>query len=301
MNVFRRVVTVTGVLAVLAAGGCSGPAAESTASAGLDLTGAVTVDQSLHEMLPQTTRDRGFVRLVTDASYAPMERFAADGRTIIGFEPDLAAALGAVLGIKVEMVFGDFATALDEVGKGTYDGAFSSMTDTGEREKKADFVNYFNTGSSILVQRGNPQRITGLAALCGQKVAVEAGTIQEDMLRRDQAKCGTRPMTIDVGRTGADALLRLRTGRTVALLLDYPPAVALVSDSLTDAYYEMASDEQYEPGLYGIAVAKDNPALRDALQAALARLISTGTYGELLQRWKLTTGGVTEATINAGD
>ncbi|BCY05329.1 ABC transporter substrate-binding protein [Actinoplanes sp. L3-i22] len=301
MNVFRRAVTVAGVLAVLAAGGCGGSAAESTTSAGLDMTGAVTVDESLRAKLPQTARDKGFVRLVTDASYAPMEYFAADGRTIIGFEPDLAAALGAVLGIKVEMVFGDFATALDEVRKGTYDGVFSSMTDTAEREKKVDFVNYFNTGSSILVQRGNPERITGLAGLCGHRVAVEAGTIQEEMLGRDQAKCGADPMILDVGRTGADALLRLRTGRTVALLLDYPPAVALVSDSLTDAYYELASDQQYEPGLYGIAVAKDNTALRDALQAALARLISTGTYGELLQRWKLTTGGVTEATVNAGD
>ncbi|GAA2884262.1 hypothetical protein Acy02nite_17410 [Actinoplanes cyaneus] len=301
MNVFRRVVTVAGVLAVLAAGGCAESAAESTASAGLDLTGAVTVDESLHAMLPQSARDRGFVRLVTDASYAPMEHFAADGRTIIGFEPDLAAALGAVLGIRVEMVFGDFATALDEVAKGTYDGVFSSMTDTARREKQADFVNYFTTGSAILVQRGNPRRITDLAGLCGQRVAVEAGTVQEDMLRRGQEQCGARPMTLDVGRTGADALLRLRTGRAVALLLDYPPAVALVTDSLTDAYYQLASEQQYEPGLYGIAVAKDNPALRDALQAALTRLISTGTYGELLQRWKLTSGAVTEATINAGD
>ncbi len=301
MNVFRRAVTVAGVLAVLAAGGCGASAAESSASAGLDLTGAVTADESLRAMLPQAARDRGFVRMVTDASYAPMEHFAADGRTIIGFEPDLAAALGAVLGIKVEMVFGDFATALDEVRKGTYDGVFSSMTDTAAREKKADFVNYFSTGSAILVQRGNPQHITDLTGLCGQRVAVEAGTIQEDMLSRDQAKCGNRPMTLDAGRTGADALLRLRTGRTVALLIDYPPAVALVTDSLTDAYYELASDQQYEPGLYGIAVAKENTALRDALQAALTRLIRTGTYGELLQRWNLTSGGVTEATINGGD
>lgn len=301
MNAFRRALALSGVLAVLAAGGCGKPAAESAASAGLDLTGAVTVDDSLRAMLPQTARDRGFVRLVTDASYAPMERFAADGRTIIGFEPDLAAALGAVLGIRVEMVFGDFATALDEVGKGTYDGVLSSMTDTADREKKADFVNYFNTGSSILVQRGNPQRITGLTGLCGHRVAVEDGTVQEDMLLREQAACGARPMILDIGRTGADALLRLRTGRAVALLLDYPPAVALVTDSLTDAYYQLASDQQYEPGFYGIGVAKDNPELTEALRAALARLIKTGTYGELLQRWNLTTGGVTEATVNAGD
>jgi polar amino acid transport system substrate-binding protein len=184
MSLFRRALTVTGVLAVLAAGGCSQTVAESTVPAGLDLTGAVTVDETLRALLPQTARDRGFVRVVTDASYAPMEYFAADGRTIIGFEPDLAAALGAVLGIKVEMVVGEFATALDEVNKGTYDGLFSSATDTADREEKADFVNYFSTGTSILVQRGNPRRIGTLTDLCGHPVAVEAGTFQEDLLRR---------------------------------------------------------------------------------------------------------------------
>ncbi|GAA2698262.1 ABC transporter substrate-binding protein [Actinoplanes palleronii] len=305
MNPFRRVLAAAGVLAVLAAGGCGLVSATAdpvaTEGAGLDLTGAVTIDESLRALLPQSARDRGFIRLVTDSSYAPMEYFAADGRTIIGFEPDLAAALGAVLGIRLEMRFGDFASALDEVNKGTYDGVLSSMTDTAGREKKVDFVNYFATGSSILVQRGNPKRITGMAGLCGYSVSVEIGTVQEEMLRAGQAKCGTRPMTLVVGRTGADAVLQLRTGRATALLLDFPPATALVTDPLTNAYYELASSEQYRPGIYGIGVAKDNTALRDALRAALDRLIKNGTYGELLQRWSLTSGAVAEATVNAGD
>jgi polar amino acid transport system substrate-binding protein len=299
MNVFRRALALSGVLAVLAAGGC-GKAAEST-KAGLDITGAVTADESLRALLPRTALDRGFVRLVTDASYAPMEYFAADGRTIIGFEPDLAAALGSVLGIRVELVVGDFASSLDEVNKGTYDGVFSSMTDTAEREKKADFVNYFSTGTSILVQRGNPAHIRNLTDLCGQAVAVEAGTFQEDMLKRRQKGCGPEPIMVAALKTNADALVHLRTGRSVAVLNDFPPASYLVSDARTNMYYELASDMQYETGLFGIAVAKDNTELRDAFKAALERLIKTGTYGELLKRWGLTSGAVTEATVNAGD
>jgi polar amino acid transport system substrate-binding protein len=301
MNVFRRALAVSGVLAVLAAGGCRGSETKQELGAGLDLTGAVTVDSSLHALLPQSARDRGFVRLMTDASYAPMEYFAADGRTIIGFEPDLAAALGGVLGIQVEMVVGEFATALDEVNNGTYDGVFSSMTDSKAREKEADFVNYFSTGTSILVQRGNPHHVRILSDLCGKAVAVEAGTFQEDMLRRRQKGCGVQVMTIDVVKTNADALVRLRSGQVVAVLNDFPPASYLVTDPKTNLYYQLVSDMQYEPGLFGIAVAKSNPALRDALRGALERLITTGTYGELLQRWGLTSGAVAEATVNAGN
>ncbi|BCJ44072.1 hypothetical protein GCM10010168_08850 [Actinoplanes ianthinogenes] len=300
MNILRRALALTGVLAVFAVGGCDA-AMKNEESGGLDLTGSITADQTLRAVLPQSIRDRGFIRLVTDASYAPMEYFAADGRTIIGFEPDLAAALGAVLGIRLEMVVGDFATSLEEVKKGTYDGVFSSMTDSAEREKKADFVNYFSTGTAILVQRGNPRGIRNLSDLCGKTVAVEAGTYQEGMLARRQKRCGPDPIVVSALKTNADALVHLRTGRAVAVLNDFPPASYLVNDARTNMYYQLVSDMQYETGLFGIAVSKSNPQLRDALRGALQRLINTGTYGELLKRWGLDSGAVTQATVNAGN
>jgi polar amino acid transport system substrate-binding protein len=46
-------------------------------------------DQSLHDLLPSSVRSSGTVTVGTDASYAPMSSFAADGRTIVGMEPDL--------------------------------------------------------------------------------------------------------------------------------------------------------------------------------------------------------------------
>jgi len=293
----RRVrLAAAGIVLTLAAGGCG------TASAGTDAdaTGDIAIDQQIHEMLPQTVRDRGGIRLATDPSYAPMESYAADGRTIIGFDADLAAGLGAVAGIRVELVPADFGSALTETAKGTYDGVLSSMTDTTAREKKADFIDYFSAGTAIVVQRGNPRGISDLKDLCGQVVAVERTTVQADLLRRAQPGCGDRPIIIRAFKTNADALLQLRTGRAVAIPNDYPPASHLATDAKTRTYYQLASTVQYEPGLLGLAVAKDNPELRDALHAALDVLIRSGRYTELLQRWGLTTGALPVALINAG-
>ncbi|MEU4426888.1 ABC transporter substrate-binding protein [Actinoplanes sp. NPDC024001] len=297
MRYIRRAVALVGAVAVLAAGGCAGGEATTQAGA-LDAIGTVTVDRTLHDQLPQAVRARGSLRFVTDASYAPMEFFAADGRTIIGFEPDLAASLAEVLGVRAEMVNGAFSTALAEVDAGTYDGVLSSMTDTPEREKEADFVNYFSTGTSIVVQRGNPTGVTDLTSLCGRTVATEHGTFQEAMLQGLQKGCGARPITIDSRPTNADALVLLRSGRAAAVLIDFPPAAYLVTDSRTSAFYQLASDEQYDPGLFGIAVDRDNAALRDCLRAALQRLIESGTYAELLARWGLSSSAVTTATVN---
>lgn len=283
------------VLALATLTGCAGKDQKSEASG----TNAVKLDQRLHDSLPQAVRDRGYIRFVTDASYAPMESFAPDGRTIVGFEPDLADAIGQILGIKVQIVTGPFQTALDRVVDGTYEGVLSAMTDTVEREKKADFVDYFAAGTSIIVQRGNPHGIKDLPNLCGNVVAIEKGTIQADLLHRSQKGCGARPMKINEYKTNADALLQLRTGRAVAVLNDFPPASYLTTDSRTSNYYELASETQYEPGLIGIPFAKGNSQLRDAVKGALDQLIASGAYADLLQRWSLGHGAVKTASINA--
>jgi polar amino acid transport system substrate-binding protein len=290
---------LVGVVLAIVVSGCGGGSADPARSSGGDAS-EIQFDQQLHDRIPQAIRDRGVIRFATDPSYAPMESYAPDGRTIVGFEPDLADALSAVLGVKVELVPSDFGTALDDTANGTFDAVLSAMTDTPEREQKVDFINYFSAGTSIIVQRGNPQGVADLIGLCGRVAAIEKATVQEDLLRRTQQQCGNKPIKIHTSKDNADALLQLRTGRAVAVLTDYPPAVHLGTDARTRAHYQLASTVQYEPGLYGIAVAKDNTALRDVVREALDQVIRSGAYAELLKRWDLTTGGVTSASINGG-
>ena len=258
------------------------------------------LDPALHELLPQSVKDRGVVRVGTDASYAPMSSFAPDGRTIIGVEPDLGVEMGKVLGVRLEFVDSDFSTLLADVARGDLDLGISAMTDTPERAKTADFVNYFWAGTSIVVQRGNPRGIHELNDLCGKAVAVEAGTVQQDLLKRTQNNCGTGPIVVKPYPNNSDALVELRTGRVAAALLDLPPAIFLVNDLKTRSQYQLASTAQYEPGPYGIVVAKGQPGLRDAVQGALRKLQSSGAYADVLARWHVQSGAVTQVTINSG-
>ena len=294
----RRALVAAGIAVSLlaVAGGCGQGSDAAGSTTGRDDT--IVVNESLRQRLPASIRDRGVIQFATDPSYAPMESYGPDGRTVIGFDADLADALGASLGIKIEMVPSNFASALDDTVAGRFDGVLSSMTDTVEREKKADFVNYFTAGTSIVVRRGNPAGISDLKDLCGKEVAVEKGTVQLDLLQRAQKGCGAHPISIRTFDTNNDALLQLRTGRTVAILNDYPPAVQLTNDAASRTHYQLASTVQYEPGLYGIAVAKSNPELRDALHLALDQLMRDGVYHELLLRWGVTTGALQSTSIN---
>jgi polar amino acid transport system substrate-binding protein len=261
---------------------------------------APTMDPVLHRALPPSVLASGVLRVATDASYAPASSFAKDGRTIIGFEPDLGAALGAVLGVKVVFANKPFSALPGLLSSGATDLVMSAMTDTIKREKVIDFVDYFSAGTSLLVQRGNPHAISDLLSLCGQKVAAEAGTTQQDLLKRSQSQCPGNPIHVALTPTNDDAILQLRTGQAAALLMDFPPAKVLTTDPRTHGLYQLASDVQYEPGLYGIGIAKSNPMLRDIIRTALSQLITSGDYTAVLKNWDVAKGAVKQVSVNAG-
>jgi polar amino acid transport system substrate-binding protein len=260
---------------------------------------AVRTDSALHNALPSYIRAAKVIRVATDASYAPASSFARDGHTIIGFEPDLGAALGEVLGTAVLFVNEPFATLPNMVRDGKVDLVMSAMTDTQDREKYLDFIDYFIAGSTIVVQRGNPSDISDLGSLCGHTVAIETGTVQVDLVNRVQRRCpADRPILLSLFRTNTDALVQVRTGRADASLSDYPSAVALASDSRTSAYYQLAARAQYHRGPYGIAIAKDQPQLRDAVAQALGILIGSGRYKQILTKWGVASGAVSSVVVN---
>jgi polar amino acid transport system substrate-binding protein len=279
------------LLSVSACGGGTAPASTRTSGPALD--------QTLHDRLPQGVRDAGVVRVATDASYAPASSFGPDGHEIVGFEPDLAEALGTTLGVRFEFVNADFSKIIGMVVNDEIDLGISAMTDTSEREKDVDFVTYFSAGTSIVVQRGNPHGVTDVKDLCGKKVAVEEGTVQVGLLARTQSNCGGRPIVVDQYPQNSDALLQLRTGRVAAVLNDFPPASYLVNAPRTKSHYQLASTVQYEPGQYGIAVNKQEVALRDVLKDAIDQLIRNGAYTKVLEHWGVVGGAVTTSEVNA--
>jgi ABC-type amino acid transport substrate-binding protein len=134
-------------------------------------------------LLPAKFRG-GTITVASDASYAPIESFAKDNKTIIGLDPDLGAALGRVLGVKFKFINTSFPGIIAALKAKRFDIAMSSMTDNTDREKVVDFVDYFTAGSSIMVSAGDTKGITGFnKTLCGHSVAIEKGTVEIDQVK----------------------------------------------------------------------------------------------------------------------
>ena len=265
-----------------------------------------TVSQSkagapLADALPQAVRDAGVLKVGSDVAYAPVEFFDSDGKTVIGIDPDIAKALEAQLGIKLTFQNGTFDGLITSLSSKRIDVIMSAMSDTAERQKKIDFVDYFTAGTSILVKKGNPDKIQGLDDFCGKTIALQRGTTQDDVATKQQAKCKAagKPLKVLKFDRDTEALLQVKGGRAAADMNDFPVAAYNAKTAGGGNDFEVVG-EQLEAGPYGIGVRKADTQLRDALQKALEAIIANGEYAKVLEKWNVKQGGVTSATINGG-
>ncbi|GAB3686457.1 ABC transporter substrate-binding protein [Angustibacter aerolatus] len=295
----HRLAAVLGLAAALAGtAACGHDEQAAVASRGP----ATAYDAALHDRLPAAVRERGELRVVTSADYAPVAFFDEDGRTLVGSEPDLVRAVGRVLGVKLHWDYVEFPKLIDTLEAHEADLAVSGITDTAERQKTVDFVDYFTAGTSVLVQRGNPANVTGLAALCGRSVAVGTGTTQAELAKHQQAACkksGTRLRVVSRSNA-ADASLALRSGEVDAALMDYPPAADLAGAARTRAHFQLATAEQYDPSPLGLAVSREHDGLDDVVLAALQQVQRSGEYAAVLKRWNVQVGALQTLTLDAG-
>jgi polar amino acid transport system substrate-binding protein len=258
-------------------------------------------NQALHDMLPAQIKQSGTLRMGTEALYPPFESFAQDNKTIVGLDPDLANALGQVLGVKVTMTHTAFDGLLTALDGGRFDFVMAAITDTKARQAKYDFVDYFETGQAIVVKKGNPLGIKGIPDLCGKNVAVLVSSTQEKLLGQFNTKeCASNQIKVTALPNDRDALLQVQTGRADANFTQDAVGTYNANTIGGGNQFEVANAEPIQPIPVGIVFDKDSTQLRDAFVAALKEIISNGTYEQVLAKHDLAAGARKDVTVNGG-
>ncbi|MER5939103.1 ABC transporter substrate-binding protein [Streptomyces sp. NPDC001928] len=285
---------------------------DQTNDGGSDSTdNGTTTSAPLADKLPKEIRDAGVIKVGSDIAYAPVEFKDSSGKTT-GIDPDLADAMGKQLGVTFQFENGTFDSLITGLRSDRYDIAMSAMTDTKDRQegidsetgKKVgegvDFVDYFTAGVSIYTQKGKNTDIKTWSDLCGKKIVVQRGTVSEDLAKSESKKCtGGKTISIEAFDNDQQAQTRLRAGGADAGSSDFPVAAYAVKTSGGGNDFQLVG-EQVEAAPYGIAVAKNDTQLRDALKAALDAVIANGEYEKVIKKWGVEDGTVKEATINGG-
>jgi polar amino acid transport system substrate-binding protein len=211
-----------------------------------------------------------------------------DPSKYIGFDIDLAEALGSCLGFTLTYKPVAFAALLPTLQSGQADIVISDIYATEDRAKAADFITYSKVFDGVLVAKNNPKHITGInTTMCDAAAAENTGFVEVPLVQNLAAPCkaeGKPAPTLQLYDNNADCIQAILAGRADTYVNDantVDQAVKAYPDKLEKAVAVTL------PYSIGIAVPKDKTELRDGIVAALTEIQEAGIETELLKKWSL--------------
>ncbi|MBU6486305.1 MAG: transporter substrate-binding domain-containing protein [Burkholderiales bacterium] len=220
-----------------------------------------------------SAQDSNVLNVATDATFPPMEYVDTGQRT--GFDIDIMNALAKAMGKQVHWTDIDFKGLIPGLVARRFDVAISAIYITPERAQVVDFTQpYFAGGLCALVKADSP--IKTLADLNGKKVTVQVGTKSVNFLRDNYPQ--VHRVEVEKNEEMFDLV---GIGRADAAVTGKPAAYQFVR---TRPGFRVL-DKELTTEAYGIAVRKDEPQLRDQMNAALAKIKADGTYDAIVKKW----------------
>ncbi|MEO6795600.1 MAG: transporter substrate-binding domain-containing protein [Candidatus Dormibacter sp.] len=251
--------------------------------------------------LPAAIQRSKTITVASHVAYPGAESFKAGTGTIEGVDYDLCQAIAQHFG-PLHCTFVDTPTAalLPNLLAGHADIVMSGLGDSVGREQSVDLIDYFSFGLSILVRRTETSKITTLYDLCGRAVSVQF-PVQGDFAASLAAKC--KALKKGDVRISTSDLRQLQAGKVDAALADYPTAVQLAAahpeiQIVGKPLVQYPLDPKRIVAPWGIAVRKDDGALRQALLASLRALMADGTYHRILVKWGVADGALKQLVVN---
>lgn len=222
------------------------------------------------------------IKFAMEATYPPFEYVDGSGQ-IKGFDVDLANALCKQMNAQCTFSNQPFNSLIPSLQLGKFDALASGLGITAERQKQVAFTDsYYQPTGSFVAQTDKHYKLTDMT---GKTIGAQIGSTFETYL---QKKYGSN-VTIKTYASIQEAFLDLNSGRVDAVLADTPIAQAWLKQDGNSKDYAIVEkpvvDAEYFGTGYGIAVRKDNTALLNALNKALAAIKANGTYAKITKEY----------------
>ena len=216
----------------------------------------------------------GVLSIGMEIGYPPMEYYADDGRTPLGFDVELGKAIAERLGLRAEFIDVAWDGIFAGVDTNRYDAIMSSVTITDARLKAHNFSKPYiaNTLAMVLmkdtaVTARRPEDCAGL------DVAFQADTTADFYMEELAATQGLRynPRRYEKVMSCFD---ELRLGRVSVIVTDLLVAYDYIAPANSPFEIVWRSPE---PEVFGVCMKRGNNALSTAIDNALEELFDDGT------------------------
>ena len=226
--------------------------------------------------------NEGVLCVGEEVGYPPFEDFAEDGTTPIGFDVDIINEIGRRLGLKVNII----NTSFDGIFAGidnNYDVVCSACTITDKRKQSMLFSTpYISNYQAVILKAGDTRTISSFNDLDGMTIALQKETTSDELIS-DYKSTGTIDIEIVANEKVLSCFTQLDNGEVDAVVVDSTVADGYLAKN-PDKYIYAYKDEA-EAESFGIAIGKENDALKKVIDEVLADMEADGFIKETLEYW----------------
>ena len=226
---------------------------------------------------PAETASTGETLVVgTNAAFPPFEYVGDDGQPD-GFDMALIKAIGAKIGMEVQIQDMEFDSLVSSIGS-KIDVAIAGMTVTEERQKTVDFSeSYYEAVQAVVVPKGSA--IAAADDLKNLNIGVQLGTTGEFIADEIEGA------NVSAYNKAIDAVNDLINGRVDCVIVDKNPAEVFGAQYSDKVDVLPGTSFDFEPEFYAIALPKGNTDLANKINAAIQELKADGTYDSLVKQY----------------
>jgi polar amino acid transport system substrate-binding protein len=222
-------------------------------------------------------QQRGALRVAVDYGFSPFSDLK-DGQPM-GYDIDLARAVAAKLGLRVEFVPSGIEAIYEDLSNHKADMAASAVPYAPEQSWRAGFSSfYFNAGQVLVVPASAP--IAAVDQLGGHTIGAPLGSDADTYARKLAASNSTIIVRSNYD-TAAEVLTDLRRGALDAAIVDN--AAALRAVGRDPGLRLIAPALTLEP--YVLAMPVEAFQLRTEVNRALDELRTERFFDQLNQKW----------------
>ena len=226
------------------------------------------------------------LKIGLDPTFEPFEYKLPDG-TLTGFEVDLAKVICTEVKMKCVFVEQAWGGIIPSLMAKKFDVIFSSMSVTDERKKVVLFSDKYSVAMNRMAAKRGSSIDGSVASLVGKRIGVGKASTQEAYARKHYEKAGA---TVVAYPSTQESYLDLEAGRldaVIANVLELKKGLLEKPEGKNFQYVgPTALEDEAVFGIgSGIALRKDDTALRDKLNAAIKAVRVNGEYKKVNDKY----------------
>ena len=222
----------------------------------------------------------GVLTVATSPDFAPYEFYVVDESgeyQLAGFDMALAQYIADYLGLKLEVIPMDFDGTLAELAAKTVDLSMAGYSPDPARMDKMDFSDlYYLGGQSFVTVKANADKFPSLEATNDPQwtIGAQNGSIQMDLANENSPEADIVSLT-----KVTDIIAELIAGT-----LDGAYIETAVAETYAINYPDLAIvlDVPYDAEGSAVGVSKDNTALLEGVNAAIAAALADGSMDKFV-------------------